>query len=386
MEYSKDQELALQKMEEWWKLISDDNNHILKANQVFYLAGWAGTGKTTIADVFSSSLPEKTKIFYGSYTGKAALRMRQAGMKNAQTLHSMIYRPYKDKDGKLRFEINGESKLWNADLLMLDECSMVDKTLGDDIISFNVPILILGDKGQLPPIKGQGFFTNRKPNATLNKVHRQALENPIIELATNIRLHNGIIKRYNEPNLITFPKHSEYEELMYASEQTLCGKNKTRMNLNKKFRSALGFDKVSEYPVTGDRIICLRNNKAKNIFNGLIGTEHHYAKISEMPNGSEKVTLSFCDEEDNEYNIYAHPIGFTDEVTLAKMDYDEKKYLNEFTWGYAITGHKSQGSQWDDVFIFDDNFLVWDRPNRIRWLYTCVTRAAEKLILYKGKI
>jgi len=380
MQYSQDQELALKKMHEWYKACKEG----LLTKQVFYLTGWAGTGKTTIANAFADEYKNKginkDRIAYGSFTGKAALRMRQAGMQGAQTLHSMIYTVETDrKTGKPVFHLDPNSSLRKEDLLILDECSMVDKELGEDVLSFKVPVLVLGDPGQLPPIKGTGFFTSRKPDATLSEVHRQALENPIIKLATDIR-EGKPIQRMNEPNLKTYIKSNKFDAIYKDFDQILCGTNKTRNRINDLVRAYEGYDDL-DVPHQGERIICLRNNRVDGVFNGLIGTMTKGAD----PN-ADLPLLEFVDEEETIHMVYAHREGFIDDKLFNDMHYSLRKSANEFTWGYCVTVHKSQGSQWDSVLLADDNFLIWDKPQRRKWIYTAVTRAADKLgiMLAKG--
>lgn len=368
---SADQEAALEKMQDWYK----NRNPADPKQQVFYLAGWAGTGKTTVANLFSESLEKRTKVLYGSFTGKAALRMRQAGMGHARTLHSMIYKLEGVEKQRPVFKLDENSVLKRAHLLILDECSMVDKQLGEDVLSFGVPVLILGDQGQLPPVKGTGFFTNRRPNAVLNEVHRQALDNPIIQLATDVR-KGGAIKKYVESQLVTFPKKVETMEYILAADQVLCGRNNVRKNINNIIRANKGYTEL--YPEPGEKVICLRNNHRENLFNGMMG----YAEDSAYEHGV--VTLHFVDDEDIDYTIECHPEGFEDDELLKGMDWRLKNQLNEFTFGYAITVHKSQGSQWDSVALVDDGMLIWDRAARTKWLYTAITRAAEKLVIMKA--
>jgi len=347
MEYSADQEKALKKMLDWFE--------------------------ATQSTPFTSHLPSKYKILYGSFTGKAALRMRQAGMKGAGTLHSLIYEARTDKNtGQPIFELSPKSALNRANLLVLDECSMVGDELGKDVCSFNKPILILGDEGQLPPIKGLGYFTSKRPDARLTEVHRQALENPIIELATGIRKGQAI-KRYDEPELITYPKQDYLRTKLDKVDQILCGKNNTRQEINHYMRSLTM--KESTYPLIGDRVICLRNNRKQNLFNGQMGTMVQDAVTQNY------TELDFLDEEGKQYKVFAHKVGFEDDTKFKDIPYNERKFSNEFTYAYAITVHKSQGSQWDKLCLIDDNFLVWDRENRRRWLYTAVTRAAEQLVI-----
>lgn len=377
---SDDQQKAINAMVGWWHDVK--TNGVNSRNQIFYLAGWAGTGKTTIANEFIQTFPEETKIKFGSFTGKAAYRMQQAGMEGAQTLHSMIYNCEEDMNGKLRFFKNPGSILKYSDLLILDECSMVDEFLGKDVCSYNIPILILGDPGQLPPIKGQGYFTNRKPNATLTEVHRQALENPIIRLATDIRMGRPIIK-FNEPELITYAKNDQVLEAMISSDQMLCGKNVTRNHANSFIREHLNFSH-NEYPRKDERVICLRNNRTDGLFNGQIGIMLEDASMLD----DDKISISFHDElDENEIykNVKCHKEGFIDDSLFKDMENADLKLANQFTYSYAITVHKSQGSQWDSVCMLDDNFLVWDKGERNKWLYTGITRAANKLVLGKPK-
>ena len=76
---------------------------------------------------------------------------------------------------------------------MIDECSMVDAELGRDLMSFDVPVLVLGDPAQLPPIQGGGFFTEAEPDAMLTEVHRQAQDDPIVRLSMEVR--EGAVSR-----------------------------------------------------------------------------------------------------------------------------------------------------------------------------------------------
>jgi len=369
---SKDQETALARVQHWYKSWKDGETK----QQVFFLAGWAGTGKTTVANLFSESLDKKDRVLYGSFTGKATLRMRQAGMGNARTLHSMIYKLEGVEKKKPVFKLDHKSVLKNASLLVLDECSMVDKNLGEDVLSFGVPVLILGDKGQLPPVRGTGYFTSRKPDATLNEVHRQALDNPIIQLATDIRRGHPI-RKINEDKLVTFPQKIKTMEYIMGVDQILCGRNNVRRNINDIVRSTLGH--TTTYPNKGEKIICLRNNNKEGIFNGMMGSMQEDANYQHGI-----VNLHFIDDEGNDHKIEAHPEGFENDELFKEMDYRLKNQLNEVTHGYAITVHKSQGSEWESVCLVDDGMFGWDRDTRKKWLYTAVTRAEDRLVILKA--
>ena len=85
------------------------------------------------------------------------------------------------------FVLNSEGPVRDADLIVLDEVSMVNETMAADLMSFGKPILVLGDPGQLPPIKGEGAFTQAVPDVMLTEIHRQAEGSAIIRLATMAR-------------------------------------------------------------------------------------------------------------------------------------------------------------------------------------------------------
>src|SRR5262249_42181010 len=149
--------------------------------QIFRLFGYAGTGKTTLARHLAEDVDGK--VAYAAFTGKAALVMRRKGCAGASTIHSLIYRPRDSGEEAPSFELWDGAPASRAELIVIDECSMVDPDLGRALLSFGVPVLVLGDPAQLPPIQGGGFFTDAEPDAMLTEVHRQAADDPIIHLS-----------------------------------------------------------------------------------------------------------------------------------------------------------------------------------------------------------
>ena len=355
---------------------------------IFYLAGYAGVGKTTIAKHFRENITGR--VCYASFTGKAALMMQRNGCYGAQTLHSLIYsiddtvKEGEDEEGKKatqpKFVLNSSSELRFAKLLIVDECSMVNNEMGSDLLSFNRPILVLGDPGQLPPVHGTGFFTERTPDILLTEVHRQALGNPIIRVATDIR--NGKpLARFSEGDCLIYPKSDELsiEEVVETYTQMITGKNATRHTMNAYARKH--FRASGNMPQKNDRIICLRNNRQEGLLNGLIGT------VDKCSHDDERIILDFHSEEGKNYRgIQVHTLCFTDPDVLKELPYRDRAEFNEFDYGYCITCHKSQGSQWESVALLDDGMFTWDRVNRMRWLYTGVTRAQEKLAVLRPRL
>src|SRR5215212_10851945 len=135
--------------------------------QVFRLFGYAGTGKTTLAKHIAEGV--EGEVAFGAFTGKAASVLRAKGCHDASTIHSMIYRTRESDEGGPLFAINRSGPASHADLIVIDECSMVDAELGRDLLSFGKSVLVLGDPAQLPPVKGGGFFTDAEPEIMLTE-------------------------------------------------------------------------------------------------------------------------------------------------------------------------------------------------------------------------
>ena len=348
----------------------------LPHNQVFRLFGYAGTGKTTLARALAAEA--KGRVVFGAYTGKAASVLKQKGCEGAATLHSLIYKPVVDADQKLSFVRNEDSELLGATLLIIDEVSMVNKDLGRELLSFHCKILVLGDPEQLPPVTGGGFFTDQKPDVMLTKIHRQAADNPIVRLAHRVR-HKQKIEFGDE--------HSEagtYRVVsgltltvddVLAADQILVGTNELRHRFNRRARELLG--RRDPQPVRGDKLVCLKNNRPRGLYNG----EVWYVAAVLPSNHDDQIHLSLTRSLDDDafdtISVAVHQgllIGAVQEDDLSAKD---KKRCELFDYGYALTVHKAQGSQWDLVLLFDESSKFGEIAHR--WLYTGVTRAAHHL-------
>ena len=417
MKWSKQQDDALKAVAAW---ITDPEK------QVFRLFGFAGTGKTSLARHFAEGVDGR--VMFGAFTGKAAHVLRSKGCHNAATIHSMIYVSKGDHESMIRslenelanrvveikegipkhelehfedflkkivdedkqvivlrakiereklsddkplFRKNPESDVRFAKLIVIDECSMVDEKMGEDLLSFGVKILVLGDPAQLPPVGGAGYFTeNVEPDVMLTDIHRQALDSPILSLATQVRNKERLtLGDYGNCSVIS--QHQLKPSVAMAADQMLVGRNATRRSTNRRSRQLLG--RSSDMPELSDRLVCLGNNHDLGLSNGAI---YNIREMHDLDQDSDKVIMSVSPEGDAMLiPLTAHLAPFRGE----DIHWAAKRSAEQFDYGYALTVHKSQGSQWDNVLLFDESGCF--RKDRYRWLYTGITRAAEKLTI-----
>ena len=366
--------------------------HWLKTDQqLFRLFGYAGVGKTTIAKyaAFGATL-------FCAFTGKAAYVLRQKGCE-AFTIHQLIYCPKDRSQRKLKelerelkntedpvkvedlerqiafehkrlnspnFVLNPDSPVRTADLIVVDECSMVNEQMAADLMSFGTKILVLGDPAQLPPVIGTGYFIKAEPDFMLTEIHRQAQDNPIIELATRVRQR----ERIKPDGGMVVPWGSVTPDEVLGYDQILVGRNATRKATNRKIRALLG--RQSDVPEEGDRLVCLRNDHEVGLLNGAIWeTESCF-------DGDEFLDLIVFDPDtgSNYLAVEAHRHHFMSDAPT-QIPYWIRKEAQEFDYGYALTVHKSQGSEFDKVLIFDES---WGHDKH-KHLYTAITRAAKEV-------
>ncbi|MEK7532894.1 MAG: AAA family ATPase [Patescibacteria group bacterium] len=383
---SHDQKSALSHILEWYR-------HDRGSMQYVTLGGYAGTGKTTLIAVMRRELHKidpGLKVGFVSFTGKAArvlqTKIKEEGVLYRQdsvgTIHSLIYTPILNA----REEIVGWKTKDEIDrnLIIVDEGSMVDATIWEHLISYRVPMIVVGDHGQLPPIKGN-FTLMQTPHVRLEEIHRQAKKNPIIALSITARQSGAIAPgRYGKTVVKYGRDSSETGEVMqemltnYQAETLiLCGYNKTRKKLNAYIRAALGFETTE--PSVGDRVICLRNNHRAKIYNGMLGT---ITKIMKMNERSYSADIDI-DGEDETYSGLIATDQF-DADTALNFTENRSRYhgIDLFDFGYALTVHKAQGSQAKRVILFEERFGRMTDDEWRRWLYTAVTRAEEELYIF----
>ncbi len=340
--------------------------------QVFRLFGYAGVGKTTLARHVAEGARGDTA--FAAFTGKAALVLRSKGCFGAATIHSLIYNASEGADGAPSFTLNREGPASRASLIVIDECSMVDEELGRDLLSFGKPILVLGDPAQLPPVRGGGFFTAADPDVMLTEIHRQAEDNPIIRLACAVRRGEELL--YGDYGKACVIRRSEIAAAMVLeADQVLVGLNKTRRLYNQRIRAL--HSRSDLLPVAGDKLVCLRNDRNKGLINGGLWCVEERGGVKK-----DFVLLTVRSEDEATRattKVAVHKAFF--EGAEGELPYPIRKDSDEFDFGYALTVHKAQGSQWDHVVLFDESFAF--REHRSRWLYTGLTRAAERLTVVR---
>jgi exodeoxyribonuclease V len=383
---SADQRQALEKIIKWLRTPNRSPNY-------FTFGGYAGTGKTTLTALLRQILHKKNpklKVALVSYTGKAArvlkttLVQQEASYKqdSVGTIHSLIYEPMINS----KSDIVGWNKKQKIDvkLIIVDEASMVNYDIWQDLLSFNLPVLAIGDHGQLPPIEGR-FNLMGKPNVKLEKIHRQAENNPIIKLSIQARKTGKVsvgnfgphIEKLDQSSMDTQEKVQDLLKNFNQQTMILTGYNSTRVKINEFIRQHKFFDPSPE-PMVGDRVICLRNNHAKHIYNGMLGEitflesindNHFYAEINLDENQTYKG------------NIYKNQFGAIKPKNYTKGERKLLKGIDLFDFGYALTVHKAQGSQAKRVILFEERFKQMDDEQWRRWLYTGITRAEEELYI-----
>lgn len=394
----------------------------------FTMGGYAGTGKTTTISYLIRELRREGKtgvVAFCCYTGKAAsvLREKLARVEikpdYCGTIHSLMYKPVMDSSGKvtgwakkkelLVFPDGYEEPGQTVDLIVVDEASMVNEIVWNDLCAYGVPILAVGDHGQLAPI-GQSFNLMAAPLVQLTKVHRQAEGDPIIHLSMMVR-ETGAIPfgklSDNVTKIKSMPAGVIGQMSNFADTLFLCGYNWTRVTINRAVREKLGF----KWPPTrGDRVVCLKNNRREEIFNGMCGViQEIYAKKEPKLSDADKqeivsakaagadyrtvetgdydgylYTLQVLMDDDTTFRGNALKLQFGSRETLREHeDISAKQFqrINQFDYGYCLTVHKAQGSEADNVCLFEERNKHMDDETWRRCLYTGVTRAKKRLLV-----
>lgn len=335
----------------------------LKKTQIQTLGGYAGTGKSTLVKSLCQILEHKNLKFHCcAYTGKAANVLKRKGLA-ASTIHSAIYFAEIHEE-EVFYSLKSRGTLAESiDGFIVDESSMVSKEIYDDLCSFGLPIIFVGDHGQLEPVNCK-FNLMANPMYTLEKVHRNAGE--IAHFAEHLR--NGKRpEQFKGKEKVQVVSKSAIEDRHLAQvDQVICGFNKSRVQLNERVRKE---KKINYTFVTkGEKVICLRNSRPERLFNGMQGV---VTRI--RPNDR----FDFQSGDDVFIKIKYDVEAFGRE----KHEFKIRQEANPFDYAYAITAHKSQGDEFGSVIAFEEKSDQWDH---VRWCYTVASRAKTSLIWAKN--
>jgi exodeoxyribonuclease V len=434
VELTPQQEKAAYAIKDWFS-----GSH-LGPSQTFTLAGYAGTGKTYLIDyVIEFVLGLKPmQVAFAAPTGKAAMVLVQKG-RDAHTIHHLIYHEIEDKyivmqggrptvRTRLRFAKN-KSLPPEYKLIVVDEVSMVSQEMMDDILSFGLPVLCSGDSGQLEPVAANMNSLIRHPDATLTEIVRQKADSPIIRMSADARAGMVGASDYGQAARMVrrcSMSQDDYYSLLCGADQVICGTNATRRSLNVAIRQRLGRNSI--LPEEGDKIICCANDYSIPIgtglglflVNGCLGklTSYEEAKggkdlcvIGFMPDFLNEATEGILADsgaflrggfsydqmqqaylmKDGSYELAAEyqkrmpgesQAMFAQRAkaeTILRRRSVSRERVNEFDYGYAISCHKSQGSEFGRVVVIDESRVFRDK--RDKWLYTAITRAKDSIVI-----
>lgn len=384
---SSDQAAALGQIGAWYKG---------KTAPYLTLGGYAGTGKTTLIAYLRQALHQhnnSAQVAFCAPTGKAArvLDERLSQQKvprrrdSVSTIHSLIYTAETDTTG----HVTGWTRKpeLERDLIIVDEASMIDSTVWSDLLAYGVPVLAVGDHGQLPPVNSC-FNLMAEPALRLERVWRQEAGSPIIEVATHARQTGVVPVAEFGPGVSKVsrldPEAGQHvQELLESWREellVLCGYNKTRLKLNQAIREYRGIEQPE--PQSGDRVICLRNNRTSKVYNGMTGTITNLTPADDDPESLWYFAEIDLDGEDYGYFGYILRSQFGSAETADRPPLAPDATTGDlFDFGYALTVHKAQGSQSPRVLLFEERFPRMTDEDWRRWLYTGVTRAQTELTI-----
>ena len=367
------------------------------------ISGYAGSGKSTLVRFIIDALDvEEDRVCYCAFTGKAAEVLRKKGNKNVSTLHRLLYEHIPRPAGG--FFRRPKPRI-DYDIIVVDEVSMAPQSLIELLFSHRVYVVCLGDPFQLPPIdKDENNHLLDHPHVFLDEIVRQAQESEIIRLTMQIR-NQEPIDYVNGHEVMVIPQNELNTGMLQWGDQILTATNAKRQSINNQMRTLMG---RTEGPVDGDKIICLRNyweDSSVNgdaLVNGTIGIlSNSFQTIRKLPKFIGSNIKQFdvlvgdliVPETQDIYSMVEidHHMMLTGEKCCDwRLSYQLGKLKprygeivpKEFTYAYAITTHKSQGSEWDKVVVLEEKF-PFDKTEHARWLYTAATRASEKLVLVR---
>lgn len=395
---------------------------------VTVVGGYAGTGKTTLMKIVADKIGPPLFL---TPTGKAALRLKEATGFEASTIHRWMYRTEEDKrSGKMEFirKPTDEIDRPQNKLIVVDEASMLSEPLWIDLKrtawQLRCNIVLVGDPFQLPPVDPEArvpfscledsFPAHHR--VKLTEIVRQALDNPIIKASMHVRQGNIEAAMNLLPNL---ERGEAWKLTLDICKKTdgvvICHRNITRHKINAGVRAELGMPK----DLTKDEpLLVLKNCYEANVYNGEVvpfagwtwesGPVEVYDKYRDVT----KETRFGTSTLNNTKIVLAHERirGNMEELGFGAVAYEglrtyhaskpseprqpsykrdgkkgkrgpQQPFLDA-NFGYCLTAHRSQGSEWNRVLVIAEPTIRIKTEEGLRWLYTSITRAKDTVSLY----
>lgn len=415
--YTKGQKNALSKIADYIKS---------KTKDYFVFAGYAGTGKTTVVEnIVNNAEKNKLKVFVAAPTNKATVRLAEKAEDkyeaNFKTLHSLMYGAPNEDTGEWEAKID----LSSEDIVIIDEASMIDdflwKDIQENIIDVGAKVILIGDGFQLAPVGSDPKLMQKynQKGYQLTNVVRQAAESAVIKFATALRSTGSMFMPQSSQGEVSILNNQQlaqqyFEDIKNNKDSILIvNSNKTRVIMNQKSRAAkFGEESNKSFLLEGEKLITVNNSQYSK--NGETSTitkinelsepfEVDYVKGFGQNRQTNKIGLLHYFDEFGRHNFLAPYLEDASlhgsQITQSELSEIEAKFPGTVektrsgklmlssevtinTWGYAITAHKSQGSQWENVFVAQSN-PYGDKESQARWLYTAITRTSDKLYMVK---
>lgn len=374
-EFNNQQKEAIDKAVAWYHGFQNYEHR----KQVFFLAGYAGTGKTSVAKTIADLCAPAYRVVFVAPTGKAASRLRQKGCRGAKTLHQVIYNVRgEDEDGDPIFIGKGALDE-GPTLIVCDEASMLGEWDNKQLMSHGICVLALGDTGQVPPVKQAAVYVKGREDVLLTEIERQNANSNIVRASMFVRQGKRIpYREYDDFRVRNYVSDADLIEHAGEFAQILCSRNDTRHAYNKRIRALLGF--TGELPNIGEKIVCTFNQHKADLMNGEQGIVLRYG---EMP------LAEYEDNEEPTMLVYIKSLTTGKEMSAkfnpASFDKNEavrlvaQKSVGGFDYGNVLTIHKSQGSEWQHILVIEEQL----RSNYAELMYTAYTRAIDRCTVYR---
>lgn len=406
--FSSNQQEAIDCVIDWYSVSSMNMPYIT-------LGGYAGTGKTTVvAEIIKIlAINKGAKIAACCLTGKAVSVLKKKLDKqhvshltsSISTVHKLIYTPRIDSNGiVVGFDLVPKKRMMDISLIVVDESSMISMQLYEDLLSFGIPVLFVGDHGQLGPVETNSYIIPfnlmRNPSLKLEEVFRFGESADLIDLSERVRNGDGIPLRFESKNVRSFGHRDvnwEWLKSKTDNEVIITGTNKTRNYINELIRRTLGF--CADCPMTNDKLIITKNVYTLDgrdilMFNGQFAMIERISWNENCHVDALNCTIILEESGERLNNVVLNlpklvegssAFPYVGDPDIGTVLTNNKYVYSEANFGYAITCHKAQGSEWDSVMVFDDGY-PFNEEEHARWLYTAITRTSGKIGYCKAGI